>query len=195
MTGQPLTPTEMYRARLTRHLRDHGGGTERRIPGQLPPRWTPPTPDEGPDAEAADLAALSDAYQALPTDARDEIAGIAADAKRHGYPISATQRPTTRRVHLGSALVTTARTCAEHDNAVSPLSERIAELMRAYVAHACDDEAALQPGIPIGAVVGGCNHHQAATVARLAQAFAVGDIALGVTTLGIFYIPTQGDLT
>lgn len=198
MNARPLTPSQLYTERLTRNLRAHGG-TTRRTPGQLPPRWTPPAPTEGadfnkrPDLEVGMIANLSDAFRALPEQARNEVAAIAADANRHGHSISVTKRATERRVFLGHALVRIAQHCSEL-TAITPLGERIAELMRAFVAHACADDAVLDPAIPIGAVIGGCNHLQAHKISELAKAFTAGDLALGVRNDGVFYIPTEDHL-
>lgn len=62
-------------------------------------------PDEGPDAEPADIETLSAELAALPDDQQEFVAALVAEAHRHHHPISLKRTPSTRRVAIVRALL------------------------------------------------------------------------------------------
>jgi len=152
--------------------------------------WLPPTaPDEGTtitfslDGVSADYAALGDL--------RDDITAIAHQAHAAGYPISLKQLCSERRYYIASALITLHRACGDRQTA-DPAT-MAAELARCLVAHIIDDEAAQQPGIPLGAVVGSLDAAHARIFCSLAEAFEAGQLALMFTGGGRMYLPEDPD--
>jgi hypothetical protein len=184
---EPMTPERMHYMRRNGWLPREPVRTDPRPALDVMTPWLPPwKPEEGPVVSCslneltAELAALGEQ--------RDDVIAIAHQANQAGYPISLKQLPSERRYYIAKGLISLFRACAG-----APLpattSTQVDDLARCFVAHIADDEAAQQPGIPLGAVVGSLDATAAKAFCELAEAFEAGRLALTFTTLGRMYLP------
>ena len=122
-----------------------------------------PDVDEGNPATPQQMLELRLAYDRLDDAGRSWIAQLTTEARDAGAPFHPSERKTLRTVRIVSGLIILA--AAEADDA---------DVVRALVCAAIGDDVALQPALPLGAVVAMMGAAEAALFAGLADALAVG---------------------
>jgi len=116
-------------------------------------------PDEGGDVDPAALAALKAAFDALTDDERTLYQGFVQQARRAGVSWLMQEKQSLRRFEIIRAML---RLCREGVDA---------EVVRALAAAAMGSDAPLFPSVTVGHAVGALDASEAATFARLADAF------------------------
>ena len=119
--------------------------------------------DEGGEAPTGQMLLLRERYDALDDAGRSWIAQLTTEARDAGAPFHPSERKTLRTVRIVSGLIILA--AAEADDA---------DAVRALVCAAIGDDVALQPVLPLGAVVAMMSHVEAATFAALCDSLAAG---------------------
>ena len=119
--------------------------------------------DEGAAATAADMARLRERYDGLDDAGRSWIGQLITEARDAGATFHPSERKTMRTVRIVTGLVTLA--AAEADDA---------DVVRALVCAAIGDDVALQPALPLGAVVAMMGAAEADLFTGLADALAAG---------------------
>jgi hypothetical protein len=149
-----MTPERMAMMRRNGWLPREPARTDPRPALDVMTPWLPPwKPEEGGLMLPLRIHGLSVQLAEL-GEARDDVIAIAHQANQAGYPISLKQLCSERRYYIAKGLITLFRACADAPLPATTATQ-IDDLARCFVAHIADDEGAQQPGIPLGAVVGG----------------------------------------
>ena len=118
--------------------------------------------DEGADLDADTVAAMLAKLGSLDSEARVWALSVLVAARDSGVPISLRQRPTMRQFELTRAVL-----------AWSALADD--DLTRAGLVHIIGDDR-VQPGFPLGAVIGALDIDEAATFASMPDRIEAGSL-------------------
>jgi hypothetical protein len=137
------------------------------VTGNMP---VPLDVDEGPDMPAEVVDGMGVIINDLPTADRDRLNRIAKEAYNTVGSISMVVRPTRRRWEIARALTAWARAGWDDD------------IVRAACCGVTDDPAALQPGVPLGTIIGALTIDQAVELTVLADKVEHGLLVVDCST-------------
>lgn len=117
------------------------------------------TIDEGDTVHPDEIDTLKIAYHHLPPEAKAWVNSLVAEGNAAGVPWNTSNLPSTRRYHLGRAIVAIAG---------SLLGSRASyDVIRGVLGEATGREEVEQDSLPLGAAIGTCNHIEATRFATL----------------------------